>query len=481
MKKLKAIVLCGALVFLLDGLDYSTEKSNTFCTMFGHAIAQTSDDEEIEDPRPERDIQPMKNELFEQMSKFEEAMEEEPSDLEKARAVLDRILERSRRFNPTELAIVHRAYTRVAWELDEVDLTLYHLEKIIEYRDNIYYFFEENALYRISQIYYQEKEDLETALSYIMRWYELAIKHSANELAYISTIHLQLENYQQAIDWIKQSIAKYEEQNLEVKEQWWRILLSSYNSLENYEEVLNLSDYLVHRYPLNKDYWMTLSIAYSQLDMIAESSYAIEGAYMLDMLDTELRLVNYTRRLAGQDASIRAAWVMEAGFAAEKIERNFDNLSIYGQYTYRARFIEKTIQAYEDAIALRQDPDLIGRLARIYQESELFNKCISTVDLWFSLDRTSEERNSQDYQSLSEELLLTKGVCQLFNDQFNDAKDTLTDVKDMTANSEDTDSERRNDTAASYLKFVDYKLDFLRHQQDVERAWADYHDSKKSG
>ncbi len=229
MNHLKStLVLCSQIIFL-GSVELSLNPSDWF------GIAQAQSEIEVErsadveeqssEEQPEQNNQAFSVDFFEKMEEYQMAVDAE--DFGTAKKVLDGLLASDSESTYTERAHVHRTYAGLTWDLEEIDEAIYHLKMIIEYGDYVEIKFKEQALYRLSQIYHQKLDDLETALDYLMQWQKISQNPSAVQLAYIAYIQYHLENYAHAILWIKRAIAMYEEQGLEPMDQWILILEQS--------------------------------------------------------------------------------------------------------------------------------------------------------------------------------------------------------------------------------------------------------------
>ena len=206
------LIVCGVLFFVEFGVEQAVQPNSSLSHLVGVISAQIGGvEEKPEDPRPERKLQNPSQEWFLQLEKITAAVEEE--DYDRAREMLDRQVERTRRWNDFELAIFHRRYMDLGLILEDYDLVLKHAKKILEYRDSIQYYVEENTLYMIARIYASANyEDYETSLDYLQRWLDLTNDwdEGSTNYAFIANVYNSLEDYYKTEEWWIRAIANSE-------------------------------------------------------------------------------------------------------------------------------------------------------------------------------------------------------------------------------------------------------------------------------
>lgn len=491
---LVVVLFLGDIVSKLDSGD-----TNSTGLFFGPAIAQSEEEEKPEDPRPERKPKPLTIDFFQQMEKFTKAYDEE-EDIEKARELLDRMLDRARRWNDAELAVLHQRYARVGFDLEQMDLVIKHLENILDYRDNIIYAVEEMTLYQLAQVHSSE-EDYETSLSYIQRWLDLKLDWEEDGRAYkfISAVYARKEDYAQSVHWMKRAIQKEQEKEREIREDWWRILLQGYLSLasESVEgsethlnhlgDALDLTRFLLIEYIEKIEYWTILSQIYIQRSSALEVSgnygdaevdqnlrnggYTIEGAYHFDLLTAQSDFLRLVRSVASQGAFTRAAWMLQEGFDLEIVERDFENLKRLGQYLQRSVENEKALVAYKEAVALKNDANVLYLIATIHQSLEEFADCASFAEQ--ALNATEGEL-TQPHQ-----VKFFKGLCEFLDGQLGAAEETYSDLReDIGENPEEAPLRTLLSSIENYEKFIKNERGRIQYENNVEQAWKEYNEEK---
>ena len=491
------LIVCGVLFFIEFGLELVLKPDNSLSHLVGVINAQTGVvGEKPEDPRPERKLQNPSQEWFLQVEKVTAAVEEE--DYERAREMLDRQVERTRRWNDFELAIFHRRYMDLGLILEDYDLVLEHAKKVLEYRDSIQYFVEENTLYMIARIYASENyEDYETSLEYLQRWLDLTNDwdEGSSNYAFIANVYNNLDQYYKTEEWWQRAIARSEEEGNAVPEFWWVQLWQTYRQLSDelmnvpaerdlyLEKALDLSKYLTLKFIEDKEHWRRLSSDYAKIDEVRGISdedgglgyYTIEAAYHLGLWGSEVEYKKVISSMQIKDANSRAVLVFEEGFALEIIERNFDNLKRYGQTLYLTTNLEKAIEVYEEAVSYKDDAEVLHTLASLHQLLDNFEDCISLADR--ALTATEGELGDGDPENIK----FIKGVCQFYDDDLDGSEETMIELREeIDADTEDSTLESYRESAGQYIELIKAERARIEYKNFVEDSWRIYLESKQS-
>ena len=90
---------------------------------------------------------------FKQLSDAQEAVDAE--DWQTALEILNRMVERSRRYNGNERGQIHNMLAYVNYELDRIDQTIYHYEQVLAQVPDITEVVENTTLQHLSKLYFQ--------------------------------------------------------------------------------------------------------------------------------------------------------------------------------------------------------------------------------------------------------------------------------------------------------------------------------------
>ena len=443
------------------------------------ALAQTA----TEDPRPKRNVPTMTSETYDRLAKFYEIMtptdkdgnplppeEVGERDFPAAQKILDNLLARYRRLNGNEMAQVHKNYAWLAQEMDDMDLAIEHLMKILDYRESIAYVLEEQTLSNISKLNFT-LERYDEALDYALQHLDLAISEGPNDYVYISQIYIAMEDYENTKTWIKLAISTAEEQGKQIKEYWYEILLASVSVLEQWDEVLDVGKICVTKYGKLK-YWLSMAQAYMQLDDEESAMYTLECAHTSGLLNKDKEYTNYASMLALAGASIRAANVLEEGFELEILKRDSKLLTWLSQYYQISLEQELAIKNYLLAADDAED-DVAGklwtRLAQLYNETAQFEKCIEAADTALDIGDLSQPSR----------VWLTKGSCQFSAEQYGAAETTFTDLRRELLRSDDESDRALAVITRSYLSSIANERKRIAHKEQVRADELAYAEEKR--
>lgn len=489
------LIACGALFIVEFGVELAVPHNSSLSSLFGVMSAQSDDEDKPEDPRPERKLPTVSQEWYMQVSKVAEAVEEE--DYEKAKELLARHVERTRRWNERELAIFHERFMQLALTLEDHDLALENAKKILEYSESVTYFLEETALWLIARIYGSDQyRDYEKSLEYIQRWLDLKNdwEEGSNNYAFIASIYTNIEDYYKVEEWMTRAIDKAKEEENKVQEHWWVQLWQAYVQLseeledspkerDSYlQKALDLSQFLVYEYIEKKEYWTRLSSVYAKIESLSETTdeesrgkwgYTMEGAYHFGLLESESDLKRVISGIRSKEAHSRAARVFEEGFNLEIIERNFDNLNRYGQTLYLTTNMEKAAAAYEEAVSFKDDPTVLHSLASLHQLMDNFDKCISFAER--ALNATEGELRQP------EQVKFLKGVCQFYDDDLDGSEATMEELREeIGKDSDNTRLKNLRESAGQYIDLIESERSRIEWKNYVEEQWRLYNESKRS-
>ncbi|MYD46144.1 MAG: hypothetical protein F4W92_07310 [Gammaproteobacteria bacterium] len=460
------------------------------------------DEEKPEDPRPERKLSYPSQEWGIQLDKITAAIEAEEFD--SAKEMLDRQLERTRRWTDRELAIFHQRYLDLALLTFDYELALEQAEKVLEYREDISYNTEERVLWTVGTIYTRddfEGQDFEKALDYLQQNLDLKLdwEETSDDYAFIGAIYNFLNDFYKVEEWMLRATAKAIEEGKKVKSTWWEQLWQAYRVLadelmdspterDSYlQKALNLSQFLVLSEIEEKEFWTKMASDYAKIAAVAtesnedagpvglEAYYTIEAAYHFGLYEEAGEYKNVFSVLRVQGVENRAAMVYKEGLDLEIVERNFDNLFEYGEALYYSTDLERAAEVYEQAVDYKEDATVLQTLTNLHLLLDNFEECISFADR--ALNATEGELGDETDQA---RIKYDKGVCQFYNDDLDESETTMEELREEIGNDSDHDVlERLWNSAGQYLDLIKAERKRIQYKKDVDEAWREYEESKK--
>ena len=474
----RGIALFSMMLLLQIAMDV-TNTPDTGAFLSGQLLhAQTT----TEDPRPERNVPVMSASTYEHLSKFSKillpeeeegedqgdgsAEGEDTRDLAEAQKILDRLLARSRGLNGNELAQVHRNYAWLAQEMGDTELAIYHLTQVLEYRASIRYAQEEMALNNLSRLHFSIEEYGE-ALDFATQYIELVLAPAPNDYVFMAQIYFQLEEFEDVKYWIRLAIDTQKELQRPIKEFWYQILLAAVNTLEQWDEALEVLKVLVTDFP-SRDYWIGMAQAYAQLGQEDKATYTLEAAHTAGMLEKQTDFTNYASLIALEGAAIRATWILKEGFETEVIERSAKVLKWNGQYLGMARLYTEAIEGYEEAVELSEEGqgEIWYRIAQLNNQISRYAECVQASDMALRFGDLKKPFNVR----------YVKAVCEFLNEDFEASQETFTKLRTDLRTEEDEESLKS--LVRAYLKSIGVEFEIIEHEKNVSEDERIYREEK---
>ncbi|MCY4656029.1 MAG: hypothetical protein OXC80_04340 [Gammaproteobacteria bacterium] len=390
--------------------------------------------------KEERKVPLMQQATYDRLSKAQELST--AGDTEGALEILQGMLERSRRYNPNEIAQIHREIAAVYNDLDNDEKVLYHYEQMLVYRKEIREGQEHSILFILAQLYAQA-ERYEDSLGMIQEWLALVEDPGASPYYFVATVYYQMKNFDQAIHYMELAIQiATEAGQLPIKKGWYGMLKFLYFEKGDLNKVLEILHIMVDLY-MDRTTWVEMAGVYSQLGDEKKQAYAMEAAHAAGFLDRESDYLQFGGLLMNSEAFIRAAWYLEEGFDNGLIERKKKTIEQLGQAYTAAWETELAIAVLEDGLEFAEDGRMHNRLSKLYYEQEEYGKCIDAVNEALELgDIGGDVYDTKHF----------RGMCEFWQGSLDLADSTFNEVRREARIAEDPAAEKG---ASNWLKYVD--------------------------
>ena len=425
-----------------------------FTAELGIASEQLQAAEEEEKQQKTRRVPTMSEQTFKKLAEAQEFID--AKEYVAALAVLDRMLDRSRRLNGNEIGQVHNMRGFVFFSQEDYDRAIKEYQIVVAQGEEIPEGLEITTLYTLAQLSFVA-ERYQDALDYMETWLTKATNPGSDPHIFMGQVYYQMKNYPAAIDQIETGIRVAKERDLTVRENWWGLLNYLYFEQENWDKVLEILEILVQDFP-KRDYWVRLAGVHGQEGNEKEQIAAMQGAYTAGFLDRERDLMNFAGLLMQEQVPYRAAIVLEKGFKDERIERSAKNLQGLGQAWQLAQETAKAIPAFEEAGKLSDDGRIYERLAQLYLDDDQFERCIATSTR--ALDKGGLRSKQQAF--------IVKGMCQYNENQtsrngLSRARKSFVSCRNEARQEEDTSNQR---VCGQWITYIDRESDRLRQLQE---------------
>lgn len=419
--------------------------------IFGPDVAEAQ--EQPKKKKSTRKVPALSLDFHKKITKGQEAMD--VKNFAEAKTIINDALGR-KKVNNYEKAVAYQYLANIAFEEEQPREAIRYYEQILDVREQIPEQLEISLLFNLAQLWYVQ-EDFDKSLQYINEWEPRAEVISVNQLIFISQIYYTKSDYPKTIEYVERGISESEAAGLEIKENWYQLILSSYWELGNFAKVRDTLELLLINWP-KPSYWTQLAGVYGELGQEQTSFSVTEAAYKQGFLnDKPQQLVNHAQILLSRNAPIKAAWVLRDAFKDELVEQTADNQKTLGQaYLLAAE--------YQDAVgplsaAAKEDADgslwfqigqVLSQLDRHADAAEAFQNAIN-------IDSTDSAADAKK-RLLSATML--KGTSYTELKKFKEAKAEFAKARRIAKNAK----ERRS---------VKQWEDYLKIEEEREKILAD--------
>ncbi len=228
-----------------------------------------------------------------------------------------------------------------------------------------------------SQLYFVVA-DYESALVSIKQLMEVVGEANADLELLLGQAYFQLQDFDNALQPISNTINMYKEQGKYPKENWLLILRVIHYELEDYKKMVEVLKELIQLYPKDS-YMMTLAAAYSQLGETKKQLAIMEVLYEKGYLKEPRQVINLANLFLLHGLPYKAAKVLEKEIEAERVEQNEKNLRLLSQAWQQARYDKKAIPPLKKAASLSDEGELYIRLAQLYINTGEWDKSAAAL------------------------------------------------------------------------------------------------------
>lgn len=310
-----------------------------------------------------RQSQAIRAEIFEQLSKAQEAQEK--GKLGEALKYLDAVKERSSKkpLQPYEEAQLWNFYAYIYLAQEKYDQAVTAFGKVLAQPD-LPEGLLTNTQYALAQLYMMQGESRK-AIKQLEQWFVTVKNPGPDAYVLLGQAYLQENRQDDALKALLSAFDVAKQQGKAEKENWYALLQYIYAEKQLFnkqEEVLKI---LVSRWP-KKLYWLSLFGVYSELGNEVARLNVLETAYVQGMLDQKNYVLTLAQLLASNGMPYKAAKVLEKGMADKLIEPDADNLERVGEYWRLAQEVDKALPYLVQAAKNAKDGKPGMRLAYLY-------------------------------------------------------------------------------------------------------------------
>ena len=327
-----------------------------------------------------------------------EAVDEE--DPQEAKRLLNKL--HMNTLNRHERVLVYRMLAYVSYGANEGEQAIANFKKVLEL-EMLPIKDEAKVRFYIAQIYASLQQWSE-AIDWLKNW--LVYTEHPDPLGFylMGIAYYQLGNFDEAIAQAR----KANELSPEPRESWMRLLAALYSREQDHANAALVLEELVLSFP-KKSYWVQLSLIYGAKEDYRRSLAVQQVAYAQGFITQDKELRRLARSYLYHDLPYPAAKVIEKALEDGAMARDSDSFELLANSWIAAREYERSIDPLRTAAGLSEDGNLYVRLGQVYMQREIWDEA------WVLLEKAVEKGGLKDPGNA--ELLL--GIT-LYNDSHVD-------------------------------------------------------------
>ncbi len=315
----------------------------------------------------------MRDAVYKELAKAQEMAEAD--QYAAAIAVLEK-LRSDQELNSYELAQLWNLYAYIYYSQDNYPKAIEAYEKLLGQAD-IPEALRTTTVYTLAQLYFTT-EKWQKAIDKLNQWIALGHQPTTQTYELLAQAYYQLSDFRRALDPAKKVIELTAKEGKPPTEQSYLLLRVLYYELKDFQQVAGVLSELIKRFP-KKTYWMQLISIYGELDDRQKQLQALELAYLLDYLDSEVQLVTLASLMLQNDLPFEAGKVLEKGLADKIVAPTQQHWRLLAQAWTLAHENEKAIPALTRAAELSSDGELDLVLAQTYMNLERWDDAARTI------------------------------------------------------------------------------------------------------
>jgi tetratricopeptide (TPR) repeat protein len=218
--------------------------------------------------------------------------------------------------------------------------------------------------FNLGQLYMATKR-YKRGVEILSAWIKKVQNPTANSLYLVAMAFAQNKQYDVALDYTKQALAKV----AKPQESWYTFMLSLHFQLKQNYEVAHILEILVSQFP-KKSYWLQLAAIYGQLKREKESLAVFELAYRQKLLTKETEIINLASLFMSAGVPKKAAEVLEEAMNSGVARRSVKILRMQAESYLTARENDRAVAPLTEAAEQEDNGDLYVQLAQIYFEKD---------------------------------------------------------------------------------------------------------------
>ena len=299
------------------------------------------------------------------------AKEVDAGDPQEATRLLQKL--RPKRLNPYERALVYRMLAHIAYGANDLEVAIEYFvlfldEEMLPIRD------EARVRYNIAQLYAQLQQWQE-AIDWLNRWLLYTENPDPAGFYLMGIAYFQLEDFDSAIAQSKKAVGF----RPNPKEPWIRLLAALYTQKEDYQNAALALEELVLRFP-KKAYWVQLSLIYGAHEDYRRSLSVQQVAYAQGFITEDNELRRLARSYLYHELPYPAAQILEKALEDGAIAPDSDAFELLANSWITAREYERSLDPLRSAAKLSEDGNLYVRLGQVHMQREAWSEASALLE-----------------------------------------------------------------------------------------------------
>lgn len=334
------------------------------------------------------------------------------------------------RLSPYERGKVEQINFNIAYVQENYDKARGHLQASID-SGGLNEQEVQQARYQMAQLYMQEEKWREGAAA-LENWFQTATNPNSAAYYLLAAAYYQMDDFDRALTPAKKAVELMERPN----ENWIGMLLALHMQKDQYREAIPLLEQLITVAPEKKTYWNQLSAVHGQLEDYPRALAVLQIAHSAGLITEDADLRRLADLLVFNDVPYRGGVVLEE--AIEKRQVNLDE-NLYEKLAncwIAAGEFDKSIQPLMRAGELASDGDAFVRLGEVELQRQNWEESIAAINRGLAKGQVRDAAYAH----------LMLGIAYYEQKNMSQAREFFT----RAAN-----SERHRQTARSYLQAIE--------------------------
>jgi len=251
--------------------------------------------------------------------------------------------------SPYAQAFAHELLGGIYWNADKTDPAIDEYKKALA-ADALPNNSQFDLMYRLAQTQLQS-EKYQDALATLADWEKQTGAQTADELALKANAYYRVDQFQQAIDTMKQAMAMSDKPN----DSWSQILMGSYFELNQYDEAAKIVQAQLQKNPSDKKMVNQLAQIYIQGDKPDQALAVLTKAKNDGLITSSDDYVQLAKLYSMADKPKDGAATLKEGFDKNIVEGNYDNYKLLGDLCMNGEDDACAIDGYTKASPLAKD------------------------------------------------------------------------------------------------------------------------------